>query len=77
MTERNKGKLKAAEIITEMVKEHLHELDELNDPNSTYQIVSRAAYERMIKDIHVYQMIVTKSDRYSSVVDQQEPGCDY
>ena len=76
MTERNKGKLKAADVITELVHERLDKLDEL-DSNSTYQIVTRAAYEAVLKDINVYQMIVTKSDRYGPVVDQQEPGCDY
>ena len=76
MTERNKGKLKAADVITELVQERLDKLDEL-DSNSTYQIVTRAAYETVLKDINVYQMIVTKSDRYGPVVDQQEPGCDY
>ena len=74
MTERNKGKLKAADVITELVHERL---DKLDDSNSIYHIVTRAAYEAVLKDIRVYQMIVTKSDRYGSVVDQQEPGCDY
>lgn len=76
MTERNKGKIKAADIIADIVNERLDGLDELDSPNSTYQIVTRAAYEKVLDDLRVYRMIVSKSDRYSSIVDQQEPGCD-
>ena len=75
MTERNKGRLRAAEVIAEMVHERLDEV--VNDDNHLNRIISRAAYEGVLKDIGVYQMIVTKSDRYGPVVDQQEPGCDY
>ena len=75
MTERNKGKLKAAEIIAEMIQERL---DEVGDDGHNHLFGhARAAYEDVLKDIRVYQMIVTKSDRYGPVFDQQEPGCDY
>tara|TARA_R110000751_G_scaffold58491_1_gene123389 strand:+ start:181 stop:405 length:225 start_codon:yes stop_codon:yes gene_type:complete len=74
MTERNKGKLKAADIIAEMVHERLDEVIG-ERPHGRYSM--RAAYEKVLDDIRVYQMIVTKSDRYGPIVDQQEPGMDY
>ena len=74
MTERNKGKLKAADIIAEMVHERL---DEVIENGRDGDFVAVGAYERVLDDIRVYQMIVTKSDRYGPMVDQQEPGMDY
>ena len=79
MNQYNKGKIKATEIIAEMVQERLDEALERELP------VTIAILDAVLKDISVYKMIVEKSEAYDPVLDmdysklrqQEEPGCDY
>ena len=71
MNERNKGKIKAAEIIAGMVQERLKEAKENDDWDG------EQSCESILNDIKVYKMIVEKSDEYGPRLVQQEPGCDY
>ncbi len=71
MNSRNKAKLKAADLIEEMVQSRRDEADKEGFSEA------QDAYERVLEDIKIYKMIIRKSDKYGPMLCQQEPGCDY